>query len=546
MSDNAWIECAGDWSVVMQQPGRLLATAVRAGMTGRKEPLRQLLEALAQGGLELPAQEAGGEVRLKVSDGLTTSPTVARLGKIDVQMAVAMAFAFDEPLLGDDPLRWGISTQLASKMAWERTDASIVRSAWNAQDDALLAAAIEVYRPGGILAADDRSDKLLARLMALVSRYVDHAGAVQVFARQHVEVGALARWCVSPTDPFKLAFEPAWEPRYTPADPLPLPVMMLRHGHARAAAAMLSYCDAAQAGSLARHVLTDVLENDRLQTLKEPRIGQAPRSHGEAWEASFGLLDQLGRLCPGLTSRGARLALAEALIDNVRRPPDELVQWVMSHRDASDATTLEELLSQAPGLPAPGDEPGDMDRWQHDNALKALVLRAVEHHQPGILEAARPVLQHMVSQVDGDGWSFHDRGVVCAGQLHESFEFRAREFERTLEILRDCGFRLESLVHTNEVRQRKDGTVLDRTTGLLHLLAASGNKARIDAMVTALAFAPDVRLKDSSGMRPDMVIKNPEAKRHWLEVARSHLARQSALCALDEIPSPRPAAGGVA
>lgn len=103
------------------------------------------------------------------------------------------------------------------------------------------------------------------------------------------------------------------------------------------------------------------------------------------------------------------------------------------------------------------------------------------------------------------------------------------DFKRTLILLKEAGF---NLTHPpSEDSDHADFAWFN----LLHTIAQSRHRDTLNALVVALEVGCDPTVRNNRDALPSDLVDDPAVRARWLAIEQSHLARLSAMAAVESI-----------
>lgn len=216
----------------------------------------------------------------------------------------------------------------------------------------------------------------------------------------------------------------------------------------------------------------------------------------------------------------------------VRTPVDPDFVHAMLHYRPQGQPSLAEVLSQRrPEDDVQGPESRSPSRF----IVKSLFWNAARAHQAGVLVLAANWLQDTTS--DRRGELSPGRLLKLAGECQRpgNAPIDTDAFKATLSVIRDLG--QDPLGHFQDHWRdaANGGTAKASQSTLLHAIAQSGVPEARTALLAAMEFGADVKLRDGREWVASSHVTDKAKKAMWLAVEKSFMARQAAQSAIDGI-----------
>lgn len=520
-----------DWSAMAENEPMVTAFAMEAALRGDKPSLLNLLQALTArtpGNRTFNTKDAG-QATLDLDYGSPVGIASLTLEASDAQLATIMALAFEAPSPHETPL---LNEQ--KRLDWNgavlsRANATphlpADRSHWSDLDEALLRAAIEAWRPGGVLAPQDGSETALARLAALVGRYAHHVEAVGAFERAGIDPDLFNRWAGTYNDCYDITPYDHQQPDVGRLSyRAPLTELMVGQGNLPAANALMDRLDTAPMRHAARNLIRSATNLQRNSGLPSTLVRMFPEKDEHTRSHLMALLVNLERLQPGLEARAMQLAALECALKVERekrgRMDPDLVAALLALKGHADGKTLAQCLAHWDDMALRKRHGGDEAPVWAGTLVADLLRLATQIHCHQVLRAAHPILQD--TGRDGHGLHGHLRAeqlLSCVFDLGVAQDFNKDAFRKTLEVFQDSSLALNAIFEVCGEKQKM---------GVLHRVAKSRHPATLDALAVALEVGMDPELPSSARRRPVTMIQDPERKARWQALVASHKARSSA------------------
>lgn len=517
------------WQALLDAPDEFVRQAARAGLMGRKAELLEMLCLVHEVGLPPALRPVGLQHQIKVGEltamrrffGVASADLTVE--SADLQSSVVWALTFDQP--GTEVESMTLLLQWDCDQGLRRNRQGLLcgsRTHWSALDEALVQAAISLWRPGGPLAFGQDNEQGLARFMALVARHLDHDEPIRAFERAGVDPDLFHGWTVGARSCDDLGQDTGWDVSTPHSSRVPLTVLMILRNNLMSAAEVLNHGATPAAREMARRLIEHIASSSELLKSLSPVFHQHP---------SLGLGHQVLRLMESLNQLHGEsitqvawlkvLKTAIACTDDMGYPFDkEFSRRVL----ACAQFDMTNGGRQSPALT------GSHARLR-SSAVVDLLVAALNGHRLEVLEAAKPLLEQVARHGSVLGGQLtRERVLIEAARLPQRKLFLADDCRRTLGLLQETGFDLRAPIVTLLDRRGRRSV-----SSLLHNLACSRHPCRVDAMAVALEAGARPEIHDSQRKTPHALLDNEADKIRWRDLVASHHARAAADSALNDL-----------
>lgn len=458
--------------------------------------------------LRLPDDGEPGEVKFRVEN-------------VTLMQCVALSMLWDEPL--DSSASYDTGRVKRALGAGE----PLLRQHWRDKDDVLIREAVQTWQDG---------EHIVRRFFCACARFARHPRMVDAFIAAGTDVAALFDYREDENmiekDPFAgMAAVPA----------------MINAGSCAAAARLLQEVriqglDRTMPKGVLRAFLdtshgaepSQVRDWDRC--VARLKLGPLP---GEAASTPREAGSDMGRVAAGTVELLDELAevedptreawLARAItLQHYLRSIDErgltadtaFVDAMLTRPYGPGKTLLQSMLDVA-------------STWKDHHrdsrmAVSELVMAAGATHCVPALRALAPVIAALQRREDASSGALL-KAVAMAGDKDSAMARHSRlvpeAFRQSLQLLKALGVELNAPFEDEWRKTAAQST-------LLHALAESDHPDMCAALVVALEEGCDPTVRNGRKWLASSSVANPRTKQRWLEIERSHAARQQAQAAL--------------
>lgn len=323
----------------------------------------------------------------------------------DLQTAVAIALSWDAATP-----TWAVDSRSVQRSKWMESSqrhkcplplSGRARTHWDDTDEALLQVAIEAWRPGGLLVEEKTGERDLARLMALMGRFVQHPEVVPAFERAGVDVGMFSLWQVSDTTPDHLLKNEMWFPQS--ALHAPLFVAAANQYNLVHAVGLMSRAEDRSAANAAREVIDAITEKGEsngfassilVDMATESPFAGAPSGGDGGPTEVLDFLSQLQRLFPSLMAQGAQMRVLNKVMnsDTDRDSRTGFITRALSLQGHPEALPLREAICAWQVLSAQPLNPHRSQSSWRSSVISSLLISALKTHAVEVLNASRSLL----------------------------------------------------------------------------------------------------------------------------------------------------------